>query len=80
MSELMAVAMLLGMTAFAVVVPSEAQPKVLTLLEASRFLRISERKLWQMAKASELPCFRVGRQWRFLTQQLLDWASQESKV
>jgi len=79
MGDLMFLLTLLGMMAFGVVVPTEAQPKVLTLHEASRFLRISERKLWQMAKASELPCFRVGRQWRFLTQQLLDWASKESK-
>ena len=63
----------------AIVVPSEVQQKVLTLREAADFLRISERTCWAMARANKLPCFRIGRQWRFLALALEAWAASEEK-
>ena len=47
---------------------------VLTLCEAAEFLKVSERTLWQLARDHEIPHFRVGRQYRFTTIQLLEWA------
>ena len=55
---------------------------VLTLHEASQFLKVSERTLWQLAKENEVPHFRVGRQYRFLVSELEAWAKsqQQSEV
>ena len=51
-----------------------AQESVLTLFEAAKRLKVSERTLWQMAKDGDVPHFRVRRQYRFLTSALDEWA------
>ena len=45
---------------------------VLTLYEASKRLKVSERTLWALAKDNEVPHFKVGRQYRFLVSAT-DW-------
>ena len=50
---------------------------VLTLFEASQFLKVSERTLWQLAKEDQVPFFKVGRQYRFLVSQLESWAKTQ---
>lgn len=49
------------------------EPEVLNLKEAARFVRVSERTLREKAKACQVPCQRVGREWRFLRKALEDW-------
>ena len=59
----------------------EQDQRVMTLAEASSFLRVSERNLWQRARNGEVPSFRLGVQYRFVTAELLEWAAnQESQV
>lgn len=48
-------------------------PEVMTLVEAARFLRVSERTLGQLAKDQRAPHTRVGNQFRFSRAQLLAW-------
>jgi len=43
------------------------------LAEAARELQVSERTLWRLAKGGEVPCQRVGKQWRFSPQALREW-------
>jgi len=50
---------------------------VLTLEEAARFIRVSERTLGQLARNSKVPCQRVGREWRFLRTALESWLARE---
>ena len=38
--------------------------------EAAQFLRISERTLWDLVQAGEIPFFKVGRQYRFSRERL----------
>lgn len=45
-------------------------PEVLTLAEAAEYLKVSERTLWAQAKAGIIPCFKVGSQYRFITEKL----------
>jgi excisionase family DNA binding protein len=49
------------------------QPEVFNLKEAARFVRVSERTLREKARSRQVPCQRVGREWRFLRQALEDW-------
>ena len=50
---------------------------VLTLAEAAKYLKVSERTLWQLAKDGEIPHRRVGKQYRFVYSILLAWAKDE---
>ena len=46
---------------------------VLTLSEAARFVRVSQKTLGEMARSRQIPCQKVGREWRFLRQALEGW-------
>lgn len=46
---------------------------VLTLAEAARFIRVSEKTLGAMAREKRIPSQKVGREWRFFRHALEDW-------
>ena len=52
--------------------------KVLTLFEAAKWAKVSERTLWQLAREGAVPCFKVGKQYRFLSSALEEWAVSQS--
>jgi len=54
-------------------------PRVLTLAEAARFIRVSEKTLGEMARDKRIPCQKAGREWRFLRQALEDWLSGQGQ-
>ena len=39
--------------------------RLMTVKEAAKYLCISERKLWSMTQAGEIPCVRLGRAVRY---------------
>lgn len=47
--------------------------EVLDLAEAARFLKISERHAWRLARAGELPHRRLGNLYRFSRGELRDF-------
>ncbi|MFO8056366.1 MAG: helix-turn-helix domain-containing protein [bacterium] len=47
--------------------------EVLTLSEAARYIRVSEKTLGEMARQNRIPCQKAGREWRFLKKALEDW-------
>jgi putative molybdopterin biosynthesis protein len=49
---------------------SSGSPGLLTVPQAAKFLNISERSLYRLVSADELPAYRVGRQLRFDEQEL----------
>lgn len=54
---------------------------ILTLREASRYLRISPYALADLARGRKVPCFKVGRVWRFRRSTIERWAAkQESRA
>ena len=56
-------------------------PKVLTPPEAAALLQISQKTLFKMAAAEEIPAFRAGRLWRFPATALEKWlASFEQAI
>ena len=54
--------------------------RIFTLSQAAELLQISERTLWNLAKAGDVPAFRIGAQWRFLEGRLLEWAHESSEI
>ncbi len=49
---------------------------VMTLREAARFIRVSDKTLGEMAREGKIPCQKVGREWRFLREALQEWLSR----
>jgi excisionase family DNA binding protein len=60
--------------------PNVPATEVLTLYEASKKLKVSERTLWQLARDQAVPFFRVGKQYRFLSSALDEWALSQSRT
>lgn len=46
---------------------------LLSVFEAAKALRISQRKLWQLTHDEHLPCVRIGRRVLYDPQDLLSW-------
>ena len=53
---------------------------ILTLSEAAAYLKLGERTIQRMIGRSEIPCARVGGQWRFLRSVLDDWLMSRMQV
>jgi excisionase family DNA binding protein len=47
--------------------------EVLTTEEAAEFLRVSTKTILALARQGDLPGEKVGRAWRFLRAELLDY-------
>lgn len=54
--------------------------EVLTLSETAAYLKLAERTIHRMIQRNEIPCARVGGQWRFLKSVLDDWLLSRMQV
>lgn len=50
-----------------------AREKILTLEETSQLLRISKEALYQNSRSGKIPAKKVGRQWRYLHSEIMQW-------
>lgn len=57
----------------ATVPTADSLPDVLTLAEASAYLRIPEKELGELAERNLLPARKIGKEWRVLKGALQDW-------
>jgi excisionase family DNA binding protein len=48
-------------------------PLVMTIEEASKYLRIPLSSLYKLAQGGKIPCQKVGRHWRFHQETLKEW-------
>ena len=48
-------------------------PLVLTIEEASKYLRIPLSSLYKLAQEGKIPCQKVGRHWRFRRETIDHW-------
>jgi excisionase family DNA binding protein len=58
----------------------ENDPVVWTVHDVAEYLRISEAKVYQLARERRLPVVRIGKTWRFRKDLIIDWLSQCSEV
>lgn len=49
------------------------QEEVLTLEQVADFLKVSETTAYNLARTGEIPSRKVGREWRFLKNMLIEW-------
>jgi excisionase family DNA binding protein len=53
-------------------------PQVLTIEEASKYLRIPLSSLYKLAQDGKIPCQKVGRHWRFRKETIDNWLDERS--
>lgn len=52
--------------------------EVLTLSEASRYLKVHKATIYKLAQQGGLPGFKVGKVWRFKKDRIDDWVDRRS--
>jgi len=50
---------------------------VLTVHDVAEYLRLSEAKVYRMAREGRVPAFRLGKSWRFRKDSIDDWMLRE---
>ncbi|MGH7863343.1 MAG: helix-turn-helix domain-containing protein [Candidatus Binataceae bacterium] len=55
-------------------VNGNSKSQVMTVFEVAKFLRCHEATIYRMLKRGTIPAFRVGADWRFLREQIEQWA------
>jgi excisionase family DNA binding protein len=51
----------------------QTEAMAVSIAEAARLLKVSERTLWQLARDGKVPHKRVGKQYRFSPEVLRGW-------
>jgi excisionase family DNA binding protein len=46
---------------------------VMTLKEVSEFLKIGPTTIYTLARNKKIPARKIGREWRFLKSEILQW-------
>ena len=55
----------------------DSTDEILTIKEASQFLKIGKTTLYKLARNGEIPARKVGREWRFVKSELIKWLKEK---
>ncbi len=58
--------------------PSPAESAIMTIGEVADYLKVTERTIYRLAGAKQIPAFKVGGSWRFSKADLDDWITKQS--
>jgi excisionase family DNA binding protein len=50
--------------------------QIITTKEMAKYLRLHEITICKLSKEGKIPCFRIGRVWRFDKEAIDEWISQ----
>jgi excisionase family DNA binding protein len=50
--------------------------QIITTKEIAKYLRLHEITICKLSKEGKIPCFRIGRVWRFDKEAIDEWISQ----
>jgi excisionase family DNA binding protein len=53
---------------------------IMTLPEVAEYLRCSPSTIYRMVHRSQLPCFKVGRDWRFIRAAINAWINRPTEM
>ena len=48
----------------------------MSIKEVAEFLGVSKIAIYKWAKKGFIPCLRVGRQYRFIKEEIIEWAKK----
>ncbi len=68
-----------GFTKVAIIMPTtESNGEILTIKQVADYLKVTERTIYRLAAAKQIPAFKVGGSWRFSWADLDSWIKQQS--
>ena len=53
---------------------------IMTVHEVARYLRLSQAKVYRLAKAGKIPAMQIGKSWRFRKDMIDDWFRQSART
>ena len=53
---------------------------ILTVRDVAEYLRLSQAKVYRLAREGSLPVFRIGKAWRFRKDLLDEWLVRQSTM
>ncbi len=53
---------------------------IMTLSEVAQYLKLAEKTVLRMVHRNEIPCAKVGNQWRFMRPMINDWLLSKMRV
>lgn len=56
------------------------ESEILTLAEVARYLRLSKKTIYKMARRGELPAFKAGNHWRLTRHELEEWIRRRTRA
>lgn len=57
---------------------SPAENAIMTIGEVADYLKVTERTIYRLAGAKQIPAFKVGGSWRFSRVDIADWIREQS--
>jgi excisionase family DNA binding protein len=51
---------------------------IFTIKEIAQYLKVTERTIYRLAAAKQMPAFKIGGSWRFSRQDIDGWIKQQS--
>jgi len=52
--------------------------EILTIKQVADYLKVTERTIYRLAAAKQIPAFKVGGSWRFSRADIDEWIKQQS--
>lgn len=66
-------------TKMAIIMPtSNSDGEILTIKQVADYLKVTERTIYRLAAAKQIPAFKVGGSWRFSRADIDSWIKQQS--
>jgi excisionase family DNA binding protein len=53
---------------------------IMTVHNLAKYLRLSEAKIYRMARTGGLPAFRIGKTWRFNKRNIDEWIREKTEL
>jgi len=53
---------------------------IMTVHNVAKYLRLSEAKIYRMARTGGLPAFRIGKTWRFHKRSIDEWIREKTQL
>jgi len=57
---------------------STSEGEILTIKQVADYLKVTERTIYRLAAAKQIPAFKVGGSWRFSRVDMESWIKQQS--
>jgi excisionase family DNA binding protein len=57
----------------------EEEFSIMTVHDVASYLRLSEAKVYRLAKEGSVPSFRLGKSWRFRKDMIDEWTKRKTQ-